>query len=125
MDKSEERVRILKMVQSGHISAEEAALLLKALDQGRPGQKPQPPAMPSREPRQVRILVTDLSSGKEKVNVKMAWNLLSVGVKMGAHFAHDDIRMEDLVAAVQAGAVGKVLEMVDQEDKERVEVFVE
>ena len=125
MDKSEERVRILKMVQSGHISAEEAALLLKALDQGRPEHKPQASPAPSREPRQVRILVTDLRSGKEKVNVKMAWNLLNVGVKMGAHFAHDDIRMEDLVDAVQAGTIGKVLDLVDQEDEERVEVFVE
>lgn len=122
----EERVRILEMVQSGEISAEKAATLLKALEQVRP--EPEEKARSGgvgKGPRQVRIRVTDLETGKHRANVTMPWSLLSVGVKMGVRFAHERIKLEDFMDAIQAGATGKIVDMVDEEDRERVEVFVE
>ncbi len=111
----EERLRILQMIQDGKISAEEgAALLAKSAGRATP-----------RAPRQFRIVVTDLETGQLKVNMSMPWSLLNMGIKMGARFAQNAIRLEDLKAAAESGAEGKVADVVDREAGERVEVFVE
>jgi hypothetical protein len=46
-------------------------------------------------------------------------------MKMGARFAGNEIKLEDFMEAVQAGAAGKIVEVLDEEDNERVEIFVE
>jgi hypothetical protein len=55
----------------------------------------------------------------------MPWSLVNVGINMGARFARDEVKVEDFVEAVQAGAEGKIMDLVDEEDGERIEVFVE
>ena len=55
----------------------------------------------------------------------MPWSLISVGVEMGARFAREEIKLEDFLEAIQAGAEGKIMDVVDEEDNERVEIFVE
>ena len=126
MAKAEERVLILKMVQDGQITAEEAASLLKALEQGPTAYEQEKKSLGLGKPvHQVRIQITDLKTGKQKANLSMAWNLLNVGFKMGAHLAYEGVKLEDIADAVDAGVTGKVLELVDREENERVEVFVE
>jgi hypothetical protein len=44
---------------------------------------------------------------------------------MGARFAHKEIKMEEFVQAVQSGATGKIMSLVDEDDGELTEVFVE
>ena len=118
----EERLQVLKMIQSGQITAEEGIQLLEALED-RP-----PEARPSgrvRGPSQLRVRVTDLQSGRQKIDMAMPWRLVNVGLNMGARFARDEIQVEELVAAVQAGAEGKIVDVVDAEGGERIEIFVE
>jgi hypothetical protein len=55
----------------------------------------------------------------------LPWRLVNVGLNMGARFARDEIQVEELVEAVQAGAQGKIVDVVDAEDGERIEIFVE
>jgi len=121
----EERLEVLKMIQSGQITADEGARLLEALrDRERPPEEPRP-ASRGMGTRLFRIRVTDLETGQQKIDMRMPWSLISVGADMGARFARKEIRMEEFAEAVQAGTEGKIMEVVDEEDGERLEIFVE
>ena len=124
MNTPEERIRILEMIQSGQITADEGARLLDALRQA-PAAGTDQPGDRRKTPRQLHIRVTDLETGRHKVDMRMPWSLVNVGVGMGARFAREEIKVEDFVEAVQAGADGKIIDVVDEEDSERVEIFVE
>jgi hypothetical protein len=123
----EERMKILKMVEEGKISAEDGAKLLAALTESR--KPPSPPNMPivGSEARWFRVRVTDLATGKTKVNVNIPMGLVNVGIKMGARFAPglESEQMETIAEALRSGMVGKIVEATDEEDGERVEIFVE
>ena len=125
MSAAEERLQVLKMIQSGQITADEGARLLEALkEEDRPQEGPRPGSR-AKGPSQFRIRVTDLKTGRQKVDMRMPWSLVNVGINMGARFARDEVKVEDFIEAVQAGAEGKIMDLVDEEDGERVEVFVE
>jgi len=65
MATAEERLKILEMVQEHKISPEEGARLLQALQAGsKKGNN-------GRDPRWLRIRITDLKSGQAKVNVNI------------------------------------------------------
>ncbi|MBN1179208.1 MAG: hypothetical protein JXD18_08355 [Anaerolineae bacterium] len=120
---TEERLKILQMVEEGKISAEEATALLRAMDSGRHV----PPAVPDTTQRHfLRIQVTDLASGNAKVNVTLPMGLVSAGLRMAERFAPDaDIDLQELEELLAGGAMGKLVEVVDSEDNERVEIYVE
>lgn len=122
MATSEERMQILKMVADGKISAEEGAKLIKALEEG---SRPKPP--PDPEPRWFKVRVTDLATGKTKVNMSIPMGLVNVGVKMGARFAPEveGVNIEELFAAIKGGAHGRLVDVTDEEEGEHVEIFVE
>ncbi len=122
----EERMKVLKMIEEGKISAEEGARLLAALAESR-----KTPSITLGtavgEARWFRVRVTDLATGKAKVNVNIPMGLVNVGIKMGARFAPnlDSEQMEALAEALKSGATGKIIDVTDEEDGERVEIFVE
>ncbi|MEP7356981.1 MAG: hypothetical protein ABI847_07050, partial [Anaerolineales bacterium] len=116
----EERMKILKMVEDGKITAEDGAKLLAALSDSR--KTPATAMPPGGEARWFRVRVTDLATGKTKVNVNIPMGLVNVGIKMGARFAPglDSQQMEVIAEALKSGAVGKIVEATDEEDGERV-----
>lgn len=122
----EERMQILRMIEEGKISAAEGAELLRALEQ-ESGTKPPEPLKGASAPRWFRVRVTDVATGKNKVNVNIPMGLVNVGVKMGARFAPEmeDLDFEELIEMIQSGAQGKVVDVIDNEEGERVEIFVE
>ncbi len=124
MTTAEERMRILQMIQEGKITAEEGARLLQALSKGRPAPPPPPPA---RDPRMLRVRITDLNTGKTKVNVNIPMSLVNVGIKLGARFtpSSTDIDYDEIVEAIKAGASGRLVDVEDLESGEHVEVWVE
>jgi hypothetical protein len=119
----EERMQILKMVEEGKISAEEGAKLLAALAAG----KSVPTKREGGAPKQFRVRVTDLNSGRNKVNINIPMSLVNVGLKMGARFAPDieGVNFDEIMEAVRSGSQGKIVDVVDEEDGERVEIYVE
>lgn len=123
MTTSEERLQILKMVQSGQITPEEGAKLLTALDESSAKEQ----SRPGRPPRWFRVRVNDKRSGKTKVNVNIPLGLVNVGMRMGAKFVPDmaGIDVEEIMRAVKEGAIGKIIEVDDEEDDEHVEIYVE
>lgn len=127
MATTEERLQILKMIEEGKISATEGAELLRALDtKGERGQ-PLEPMKGTSSPRWFRVRVTDVQSGRNKVNVNIPMGLVNVGIKMGARFAPEieGARLDSIMDAVRSGQLGKIIDIVDAEDGERVEIFVE
>jgi hypothetical protein len=120
----EERMQILKMIEEDKISAEEGAKLLAALSAG---SKADTKREPGGGAKQFRVRVTDLASGRNKVNINIPMSLVNVGIKMGARFAPDieGIDFDEIVAAIKSGSQGKIVDVVDEEDGERVEIYVE
>jgi hypothetical protein len=124
MATSEERMRILKMIEEKQITAEEGAKLLEALraTSGDATQREE-----AAKARWLRVRVTDRSTGKLKVNVNIPVGLVDVGLKMGARFAPEmnGMDLSAIQAAIKGGMQGRIIEVDDEADNERVEVFVE
>lgn len=118
---SEERMQILRMLEAGQIKAREAAELLAALE------KPKPEPEPSIRGRWLRVRVTDLRSGKPKVSVNVPLGLIEVALRMGARFMPKDVSLspQEIMELIRSGHAGKIVEIENEEDGERVEVYVE
>ena len=128
MTTAEERLKILKMIEDGKISAEEGAKLLSALSAGRrgPGGNPMQSPRPAGGPRTLRIRVTDVATGRSKASVQIPLDLVDAGMKIGAHFAPEveGVDMNNVMQAIRAGMTGKIIDVMDDEDGEHVEIYV-
>jgi hypothetical protein len=124
MSLKDERLQILKMIEDGTITADEGAKLLAALEEGATKSVP---TVPAGQARWMRIRVTDLNTGRSKVNVNLPMGLVDAGVKIGARFAPEmqDIDLDEIIEAIRDGAQGKIVEVEDEEDNERVQIYIE
>ena len=132
---TEERIQILRMVQEGKISAEEAAQLLEELEgveKGTvPGSGEPQPAVDmqglGRKPRWLRVRVTDTDSGRPRVNVRLPLSMVNIGLKMGTRFAPEIEGMDtnSLLKIIESGEIGQIVDVMDEKDGEHVEVFLE
>jgi hypothetical protein len=122
----EERMQILKMIEEGKISAKDGAELLRALDRDKE-ESPAEPMKGASAARWFRVRITDTNSRKNKVNVNIPIGLVNVGMKMGAKFTPEieGFNLNDLMQAVRSGRQGKVMDVVSEDESERVEIFVE
>jgi hypothetical protein len=122
-------MQILRLLEEGIITAEEAAKLLSALDIGAEKEQGSDRASEPRgkKARWFRVRVTDGATGKRKVNVNLPLGLVGVGMKVGAKFAPDmnDVDMNEIFEAIKTGAQGKIVDVYDDEDGEHVEIFVD
>ncbi|WP_448335410.1 SHOCT-like domain-containing protein [Bellilinea sp.] len=134
MANPEERLKILQLLQEGKITADQAARLLEALEtsaaqaKGAP-RPPVPPAPPSPAGggRWLRVRVTDTDTGKTRVNVRLPLNLVASGIRMGMRFAPEieGLDVNELMAFIQSGESGHLVDVYDDEDGEHVEVYIE
>ena len=129
MATTEERMRILKMIDEGKITAEDGAKLLSALSDSRNRSTAMSPGagrMPGNA-RWLRVKVTDVRSGRAKATVQIPISLMEAGMKIGAHFAPevDGVDMDQLMDALKSGTMGKIVDVIDEEDGEHVEIYVE
>lgn len=128
MPTSEERLKIMKMVQEGKISAEEAIQLLDAFDpETRTPPKPAAPPRPGGTGRWFRVRITDTTTGKVRANIRLPLSLVSAGLKMGAKFSPDldGMDMNLINDALRDGQTGLIVDVIDHSDSEHVEVFIE
>jgi hypothetical protein len=126
MASSEERMKILKMIEEGKLSAEEGTKLLAALSEKRMPTPPRGAGVPG-APRWLRIRVTDVRSGRSKASVQIPLALVDAGMKIGAHFAPEveGVDMSNVMEALRSGVTGKIIDVTDEEDGEHVEIYVE
>ncbi len=129
MANSEERMKILKLIEEGKISADEGSKLLSALSDTRRGipTPPRPPSSGGGGARWLRIRVTDTRTGRSKASVQIPLALVDAGMKIGAHFAPEveGVDMTNVMEALRMGVTGKIIDVVDEQDGEHVEIFVE
>ena len=123
MATTEERMKILKLIEEGKVSAEEGAKLLSALATAN---RPQS-GLSASGAKWLRVRVTDINNGRSKATVQIPISLMEAGMKIGAHFAPeiDGVNMDQILEALRTGMTGKIIDVTDDEDGEHVEIFVE
>jgi len=126
MATTEERMKILQMIREGKITAEEGAKLLSALSDVKKETK-KTVIRTSEGTRWFRVRVTDMATGKTKTSVNIPMGLMEWGLQIGAQFAPEvaSIDTEQLLTALQSGVEGKIVDVIDEEDGEHVEIFIE
>ncbi len=122
----EEKLQILKMIEEGKISSSEGLELMDALDKGEKEEK-----IPAgQNVKWLRVNVKDGNKTKAKVNIPLS--LVDVGLKIGTKFAPelreaglDKLDLNEILQAVKDGAQGKIVEVDDEENGTKVEVYVD
>ncbi len=123
---SEERMKILKMISEDKITAEEGAQLLGALSQR--SEKTRMEHRSSLARQMLRVRVTDMNSGKTKVNVNVPMRLVDAGLNIAAQYTpemENGQMLEAVKEALSENITGKIVDVIDEEDGEHVEIFIE
>ena len=96
----QDRMRILEMIESGKISADEGASLLDTF-KGREADR----AVKStaRERRWFKVRVTDTVTGRNKALVSIPFGLMDWGLKVGAKFAPELSDVDILTRPIGCG----------------------
>ncbi len=124
MATTDERMRILKMIQEGKITAEEGSKLLAALRESRKETRPVSPQTTSKK-GWLRVRVTDMKTGRTKVNVNLPLSLVDAGMNIATQYA-PDVNFGQIAEAIRGGELqGKIVDVLDEEDGEHVEVFID
>ena len=122
----EERLQILQMVEEGKLSAVEAVGLLNALAKdAHPAQQAETPV--NSGGRFFRVRVTDTHSGRHKVMVTLPLSLMDWGLRLGARFSPEvpEINFQELSDLMRSTTDGKLVDVLDEEDGEHVEIFID
>jgi hypothetical protein len=125
MASSEERKKILQMIQDGKITADDGAKLLAALSQG--SRRRTSTSSRASDSRYMRVRVTDTFSGKTKVSVNLPLGLVDAGLNIAANFMPDlgENTAMEIGDAIREGMTGKIVDVFDEEDGEHIEIFIE
>ena len=122
----DERDRILAMIESGQVTAEQAGSLLDALESEREFAGEQ---RTRGRDRTVRLRVSTLSPRSKNTNVIAALpvSLIRASLRLGAKLVPQlgNSAYEDMLRAIENGATGRLLDLQDLEKGERLEIFVE
>lgn len=125
MATTEERMKILRMINEGKITAEEGSKLLKTLGGS---EKPKKVKGKIGSSQWLRVRVTDMARGKTKVNVNLPLQLLDAGLNIASQFApemEDQQMMDAVKEALNENMQGKIVDVIDEEDQEQIEIFIE
>lgn len=113
---SEERLQILRMVESGKISADEAAKLLEAVDSS---------AQPNR-PKTLKVRVTEPNRRANTISVSVGmadWLVRWVGSMVQVNVDGARVDLEKLGEMLRQGVPGKVMDIED--NGRRIEIWME
>ena len=120
---NDERNRILNMIESGQITAGQAAQLLDTLlpEYEQSGGQV--------ENRTVRIWLTEMSTNRRKMNMTatLPVYLVSMSLRLLARLVSqlNDSTIQNVIRALEKGTTGRLLDVQDLEEGKRLEVFVE
>jgi len=120
----EERLKILQLIEDGKVSAEEGAQLMAALADA---SGEDVAAQESGKRRWLRVIVTDTFTGRPKVNVRIPASIVDMALRVGAQFipSREWVDLDEVSAALRSGVSGKIVDVIDEEDGERIEVIID
>ncbi len=119
----DERDRILHKIETGQVTAEQAAQLLDTLEteSDRPAERIRG--------RTLRIRATSLNARMQKVHMTatLPVSVIKASLRLGARLLPQlsNSTLEDLLRTIENGMTGRVLDLQDLEKGERLEIFVE
>ena len=125
----DERLEILRLVESGVVTAEEAVTLLETLERtdrpsGGTGRDSRSGEHEERRPGVIRIRITEAGASKPIVNIALPLKLIDAGLSIAEQFVPQYLPdASDLREAVLSGMRGSILDIQDEED--HVEILVE
>lgn len=125
----DEKLMILKMVEEGKLSVEEAARLLEAVD-NKKAEGSLVVKENSSSAKFLRVRVLDTANNKLKVNVNVPIALVEIGLKLGMAYDSElsgqleNIDINEIIKAVKDGAEGKIVD-VETDEGQKIEVMVE
>lgn len=125
---NEEKIKILKMIEEGKVTAEDGSKLLSSIEDSKDKISEN---RINGNAKWIRIKVLDSEKGKQtKVNIKIPISLVETGLKIGKNFNKDlessmkDIDIQEILRMIKNGAEGKILE-VETDNGKTVEIYVE
>jgi hypothetical protein len=118
---SDEKDRVLKLLEEKKITAEEAAKLLDVINGSAGG---------GERNRFLKVRVFDRNSDRAKVNVTLPIGLVKWGMNFipdsaKAKIEEQEIDMKLITEAFEKGITGKIVDLEDEEKGQRVEVWLE
>ena len=126
----DERLEVLRLLEGGDITAEEAATLLEALDRAVVPPRSNDEAPPTflggaaRSAAQVRIRVTESDTDRAMVNLAFPLALIESGLKIAGQFVPEYLpKAEAIRESVTSGFRGLLVDVDDGE--QRVEIILE
>jgi hypothetical protein len=137
---SDDRREILSMVANGKIDIDEAARLLSGVEVDPPPQeefikvlKEEDPPVPvvddngkKGRPRWFHVHVSDMNTGKSKVKVNIPLRLVQFGLAIGKRFSPEMAGLDvNELSSYMSSEKGLLVDVQDDEDGERVLIFVD
>jgi len=81
-----------------------------------------------KRPRWLKIRVSELSSGRNKVNISLPMGFVGFGLgiarRFGADF-DDEYKIDEMWSAIKQGERGVLVDVEDEEDDEHVQIFLD
>ncbi len=131
----EELKKVLNMVSDGTMKPEDAVRLIEAMQGQSPVEAETKASTAKGEANWVKIRVTNIATGKTKVNMRIPLWLVRGALKLGGKglnfvFFDSDKKMkgdltEKLNEMVSLGEIGTLLDVTDEEEGEHVEIVLE
>ena len=143
----DKRQEILQLLATGKITVSEAADMLSGASQSEPAPEKQPapsadldnlvkvepdPALRattsgnSEKPSWLRVRVSDLNSGRNKVTVNIPMRLMRFGLAIGSRFSPELNGLDwDELSHLLSSEKGVLVDVQDEEDGERVQIIVD
>jgi hypothetical protein len=124
---NEEKMRILKMIESGKISAEDGIKLLEALEINQGEKTAQ---TENTFGKMLNIKITDIESGDVKVNLRVPLGIAHVIKSLIPEselqkLQERGINLDLIFQNIDSGGIGKLLEVEDNEHKQIIVLSIE
>ncbi len=126
---NDEYLRILKMIEEGKLTAEEGADLIKALGAEQPREEAAARLRNTISGKKLRIVVTNLDTGKDAVNIRIPLRLARMAEKMIPNQAKQEMReqgidLSNLLTGLDEIGDGPLVDIDSDDGKEHVKVLI-
>lgn len=112
---NKEQIQVLEMLSAGKINVAESVKLLEAIEA----------AEQSRVRKSQKVLVKISEQGKETTNLKIPVNLAGMFWRFIPKDLQVQIDIDLILAQIEAGAVGQLIEVEQKDSDRRIEISLE